>query len=272
MSDLVKDLILATTQYESGSKGDLPDDAFSISASQLGKETLEIYLQMIYGPQPETEVNDATLGTIFHKGMETLAIEEAKKSTDKGLVSGIRTEVSRHTLMRDNWYLTGTNDIEFNIAGGVNIRDYKLTKVYTGKMYRQDPRGHVYGIQAEALSYLFHRESNLSPDNIISTIDFFYKDANKAKMEATHDPIDHDVPSYNIVKIMFEEKSIELQGHIENATIPEQCKDRWPRKISKTAPLIDSKCEWYCGQKHNCPYYKDSGRMGNTNVQLIAGW
>lgn len=272
MSDIVKDLILKKTQYVSGSKGKLPDDAFSISASQLGKNTLEIYLTMIYGPQPEIAIGDATLGTIFHKGME----EYVKEIISEPRVGGdptFRTEVSRHHEMRKNWYLTGTSDLEAEHPDwAVQIRDYKLTKVYAGTMYKKDPRRHTYGIQASALTYLFKRGPGNSERNVTNIIDFFYKDANRMKMESTHEPIEHIPHTPEEVEIMFDTKSRELQTHIENATIPGVCDDLWPRKVPGKSQTINTKCEFYCGQKNNCPYYKDSGKHGNTNVQLIAGW
>lgn len=273
MNDNVKKIILNNTQYVSGSNGKIPEDAFSISASQLGKDTLQIYLQMIYGPQPETEVTDATLGTIFHKGMEEIVLSKDKYILGTSLDANfVRAETSRHLKMKNGWYLTGTSDLEIISDHSVQIRDYKLTKVYAGKMYKKDPRNHTYGIQASALTYLYSHMSSRPVSSIVNIIDFFYKDANRMKSEPTHEPIVHTPHSAQEISNMFNIKSSELQGHIDNATIPPVCEDLWPRKIKAGSPLINSKCEWYCGQKHNCPYYKDSGKMGNTNIQLIAGW
>lgn len=269
MDDNVKKIILESTQYVSGSKDDIPDDAFSISASQLGKETLQIYLQMIYGNQEEKEITDSTLGTIFHKGMETIVKEKIIKDDPEKQM--LFPETPRHLKMKDNWYLTGTSDLEV-IGDNIEIRDYKLTKIYAGKMYRQDPRNHSYGLQASALTYLLSKSNETPYENITNIIDFFYKDANRMKMEQTHDPIIHIPHTKEEIEEVFDKKSKELQHHMENATIPPVCKDLWTRKVAGKTTYVDTKCEFYCNQKNNCPYYKKKQQYKNTSVELIAGW
>lgn len=267
--DTVKKIILEETAYVSGSAGNIPDNELSISASQLGKEDLQIYLQMIYGPQPEEHITDATLGTIFHKGMETIIREKSKKETEAGVE--YYAEQSFSTKIIDGWWLTGTADLVIATSEGFEIHDYKLTKKYTVKSYLSNPTDHQYTLQLSALEYLL-REENMEVyiPGIESVIDFFLKDSIKTKFEAVHEPIVVKTKRSDEIIELFKKKANAIQHHLDNATIPSECKDRWPRKVS--GKTVDTLCEYYCSQKKNCPYYKKKQEYRNTNVELVAGW
>lgn len=267
MENKVKELILDGTKYVSGSVDIVPDDAFSISASQLGKEDLQVYLQMIYGNQPETEISDATLGTIFHKGMECMALEAQE---DQTVQDQILIEHSMAWKLPNEWWFTGTADLVHYNGSTFYIHDYKLTKNYTVKMFRKNVLGHTYGLQMSGLAYLAGKNLMTKDDSVSCTVDFFLKDSNKMKFEPVHVPVTFAPLLPATVEELIVEKTNRIQDHIVNATIPPECKDTWIRKVG--GQTVKTMCEFYCSQKNNCPYYKKKEQYKNSNVNLIASW
>ena len=89
----LKKLIVDGTQYESGYVNE--DDDYVISASMVGKDPLQNYLSIIHGKTAENEVTDATLGTVFHRGMEELVKENMKKMEQKLISLVLRYLCSR---------------------------------------------------------------------------------------------------------------------------------------------------------------------------------
>lgn len=195
----------------------------SLSASSVGNEVCQNWLKQKHGIIDDTKVGANTLGTILHLGMEQIF-------KDDGLVE--------HAMKRelDDYTITGTADL---ILDGC-IYDYKFTKNYTLKKWREDKEGNTYTKQLNVLRWL-------SGDDLDMKLIFFLKDANDAKAEP-HIVIE-DVPVIDIEPVIQQAVN-DLKSVLDQ---PPKCKDVWMRKINGVNK--PSRCMFYCSYSDVCPHY-----------------
>ena len=108
-----------------------------LSASQISKEPLELWLdQKGYDKNPE-KLSDATLGSIVHLGLEKIL-----ESQD---LDGIDIEKRLELSLNNGWTISGKPDLVDH--KNKVIYDYKTGKNYTKKMLDKDGKNHGYAIQ-----------------------------------------------------------------------------------------------------------------------------
>ncbi len=268
--NLEKD-ILEATKYTSGYVN--REDKYVISASMIGKEPLQNYLSILHGKIEADRVNDATLGSVFHKGMEE--IMGAKVGEDEQIYA---VEHSMHVELSNGWILSGTADlITEPTRGNFEIRDYKLTKDYAHKMFMKEKFNHDYTKQLQVLEALFRRGTArpvLINGPITLVCDYFIKDAKAINYEKSHRPEQvpnvvgtKDVNASDVTLAEAVKITDSLQSYIESGEVPPECKDNWTRNIKGVT--IPTKCELYCSHKNHCPYYNPGTR---NSVNLLANW
>ncbi len=265
--DFVKQTIIEGTQYKNAARDENP---LYISASMIGSNELQNFLTIVNEPIAETDITDATLGTILHKGMEAYVLEQTKKSTEPPLV-----EFSMKMILNNGWLLTGTADLITKVSNDhYIIHDYKFVKSYALKMYREDKQKakHSYTLQMNALKLLFKNYMNsLGYENIRIDIQihYFLKDANKMKDEPSYEIVyPPELSSEEMIDIVVE-KTNSLNEYIINGEVPPECsdQDKWFRKVKGTA--VPTRCMKYCsqGKAGNCKYYNP---LGYHSIQNLA--
>jgi len=276
MYDLEKD-ILEATAYKSGYVNE--EDKYVISASMVAKEPIQNYLSILHGKIEADKVNDATLGSVFHKGMEEIMLNKQLKDIgekDSSVIWGI--EHSMHTELSNGWILSGTADLVVEtIPGHFEIRDYKLTKSYAHKMFLKEKYGHEYTKQLQVLEALF-REGKKRPKIIEGqttlVCDYFVKDSKAIEFEVSHRPEQvpnkegiEDVRASEVTLMEVVEITNSLQAYLESGEVPPECQDKWLRNVKGVT--IPSKCVLYCSHNKVCPYYDANTR---TTTNRLAGW
>ena len=267
----LKAIILDETQYVSGFVN--KEDDYVISASMVGKEAIQNYLSIVHGKIHNEEIDDTTLGSVFHLGMETMMNKWMKENP----ASPMFTEHSMDVKLSNGWVLSGTADLilKNETDGTVEIRDYKLTKSYAKTMMKKELMNHTYTKQLQVLDALWH-ESKKDELPTILVCDMFIKDAKAADYELSHEPV--VVPNkigaegMDAHEVLFGEvvaQTDSLQSYIESGTVPPECNDKWIRKIKGVT--IPTKCAFYCshGKAGLCPYYNATSR---TAVNRLANW
>ncbi len=260
MYDLGK-LITDKTQYRSGYTPPPGEDRYVISASMVANDMLQNYLTLVYKKVPEDHISDATLGTIFHKGMEQIIYESLNEPP-------MWAETSMHTILSNDWVLSGTADLIVMPEPGIfEIRDYKLTKNYTLKMMKKNMDMHSYTKQLQVLEALW-RETGAAGYEIVGNItlvcDYFMKDSKAPEYEPVHKPT--QVPNkigsedMNSTEVTFGEVvaiTDSLQTYIESGQMPGECQDTWVRNVK--GRTVHTRCEFYCGHSAVCPYHAKRG-------------
>ncbi len=276
MYDLEKDILKATA-YKSGYVN--KDDKYVISASMIGKEPIQNYLSLLHGKVEADKVNDATLGSIFHRGMEDIMMDKQLDDVgekDSSIIWGI--EHSMHVELSNGWILSGTADLVVEpTLNHFEIRDYKLTKGYAHTMFLKEKYGHDYTKQLQALEALF-REGNKKPKVIEGQInlvcDYFIKDAKAIEFEVSHRPElvpnkegTDDMRAAEITLAEIVAITDSLQGYLEGGEVPPACTDLWIRNVKGV--IVPTKCVLYCSHNKVCPYYNADTRQATNR---LAGW
>jgi hypothetical protein len=268
----IKDVVLKATQYESGYVNDKDD--YVISASMIGKEPLQNYLSIVNGVVHNEEIDDTTLGSVFHIGMEIIMLNKLNKNDGSG-IRGI--EKSWDWKLSNGWILSGTADlVTTDEHGAYSIHDYKLSKSYTLKMLKKEINTHTYTKQLQILETLMKLDKNRSELEVKLIVEFFAKDAKAIENEPTHTslivPNKQGTEEMNAVDTTLNEVldiTNSLQSYIETGQIPPKCTDVWPRNVK--GKIINTKCALYCshGKAGLCPHFDPIGRR---EVERLSSW
>ena len=271
----IKKLILDETQYVSGY--DNAEDKYVLSASMVDREPLQNYLTIVNGRTPQLEIDDTSLGSVFHLGMETMVNKVI--NTDEYRDNIVGSEMSFHTELPNGWIISGTADLVTKDEDHYSIHDYKLSKQYAKRMMIKELHSHTYTVQLQVLDFLF-REDNGRPALIDGEInllcEFFVKDAKAIEEQSTYERIvcpnvigTEDMNAREIMRQKLVTITDSLQSYIESGTIPPVCADRWPRNVKGT--VIPTKCALYCdhGKAGHCPHYNPTDMQ---EADRIANW
>ncbi len=272
----LKKLILEATEYVSGYVNE--DDNYVISASMIGKDPLQNYLSIVHGKIHTEEIDDTTLGSVFHRGMEEIVLDKMK--VDAAVNNNVKTEHPMSWILNNGWVLSGTADLVVNHGGGkFSIHDHKLSKMYAKKMMKKELHTHDYTKQVQALEALFRVTmggiAEITGD-VDLFVEFFAKDAKAIEFEPTHETIKmpnkrgtEETNGTDVTLMSIVEITDSLQAYIEAGEVPPQCKDLWWR-VHKTK-RIPTKCALYCshGKAGLCPHYNPSTR---TEVERLTNW
>jgi hypothetical protein len=223
----------------------------------LGKDVLQNFLTVVYGSHKGTEIDDTTLGSVFHRGMENIAAEKLSWGED---IAELSIEQQMQADLNEDWIVSGRADLRYlHLPSDVYcIHDYKLIKHYAASQVVARP-DHPYRWQLGVLRWLANLTEPAARDKAVHCfIDIFAKDAKRLNGELTYTQI--QVPTGQIltndIQSKLESSTRAIQNYIECGDIPPQCEDLWWRTVGKTK--VPTKCALYCshGKAGVCPYYK----------------
>lgn len=297
MSFDLKKMVLDGIKYE---KDYVKEDGnYVISASMIGREPIQNYLTIVHGTIDDEEIGDTTLGSVFHKGMETIALEYMQTIDDHNPDEPvIQPEEGFSYQLENGWWVEGTADlVNTSDALAFQIRDYKLTKKYAHTMFKKEKHSHNYTKQLQTLEALFRKElekQGMEPTSVELICDFFLKDAKAAEYQPSHEPevvpnklgqayvprlldeegnvVSEEQIAMSAEDVVFEEiieKTNELQRYLESGEIPPACEDKWIRNVK--GKILPTKCVLYCshGKAGLCPHYDAKSRQ---SVERLANW
>lgn len=227
------------------------------SASMFSNTDLQNFLTVVYGAEEPTEIGQATIGNIAHKGMEE--IYRGVKNTQ------VEEDYRIENYEGTGWALTGTADLVVTEPDIVNVHDYKFTKLYAGTSVKKDLR-HGYRMQLNTLKHIIEQVKGYKPEAIKMYLEMFYKDADILYLQKSYEQIEvKDIPD---IKDLILAKINSLDALIKGGEMPPECstKDLWFRKL-KNGNTVRSRCQAYCSVAHVCPYYNPP-----SSKQTISNW
>ena len=246
-----KQLLLNGTKYG----GDSSIERKSISASEFNKPLLQLYYRYKYGIPKQNDIGVNTLGSLIHKGIETILEQR----------DDILTEYGMKYTFDNGWSLTGTADIIDKELK--TILDIKFTKHFVGSDMKTKSDYIIangekddYIVQLSVQRYLWYKETKESYDAGLLLLN---KDAGldfkRGKEVAAFEILDCSdmLLSYNEVESKFNSLVEKLTYHIENNIVPNECEDLMFRKFN--GKTIKMRCK-YCAYNKKCKY-NNSQRM-----------
>jgi len=246
-----KQLLLCGTKYG----GDSSVERKSISASEFNRPLLQLYYRYKYGIPKQNDIGVNTLGSLVHKGIETI-LEPRRE---------ILTEYSMKYIFDNGWSLTGTADIIDKELK--TILDIKFTKHFVGSdmktksdYIRANRWKDDYIVQLSVQKYLWYKETEESYNAGLLLLN---KDAGldfkRGKEVPAFEILDCSdmLLSYDEIENRFNNLIEKLTYHIKNNIVPNECEDLMFRKFN--GRTIKMRCK-YCAYNKECKY-NNSQRM-----------
>ena len=221
------------------------------SGSMWGMTNLQLWLEMNNDDIQKEEINQSTIGSLFHIGMEHIDKANMQAYIEVEVANTIHTK-------NHQWTITGTIDRIIEVIKDkqkyISIQDHKLTKSYVGVILKKEWFQHSYIRQLNTYKWIHQETINQDKQaKYDMRLNLFYKDGE----ELNH------VPHYEIFEVPqipeFEKlllnKLKEIDQFIDNEEPPEKCEDIWWRK-DKQGRSVPTRCTAYCNVNHLCPYYR----------------
>jgi len=212
---------------------DRKSEKYTLSASLIADDILQIWHEQ-QGTEPNAfELNDATLGSILHLGLE-LVFSQANKSF---------TIEQRFSKMIGKWTISGKIDLLDTERN--TIYDFKSAKNYSRKSLKKEGRFHRYAIQLAIYNWLLG-------GGYIAKILWIMKDSNALNLEPTFVEEEIEIMAASEIEDYIKSKtdSLEFYGN----EMPDVCSDLWARKVN--GALVNSRCLCYCKYSNSCKYNK----------------
>ena len=236
MNDIEK-LLIEKTQYGGNSN----PNSKAISASEFGKDILQIYLRQKYGVIENESFSQNTIGSICHIGIQELL-------KDKYMF-----EYDLEHKMSNGWSITGSIDL-LNIKDR-EFFDIKVTKSYTIEKVMKEP-DHQYIWQLSVYKYLLEKHFGFDFNGYLL---FVLKDGGFNFKSMRENPSIEIVNPHLKSNEEVEQKFYQIVDILESGIEPEQCKDLWWRK-TKTGSM-PMRCSKYCSYNKYCKYFKNMNPM-----------
>ena len=223
--------------------GNMEPGKKQISASQLGNDTLQLYLKYKHGGKESIIFDAATFGSIYHLGAEY-----AFKDIDT-----VETEKSLSYELSNGWLVTGSIDLIDHKHK--LIVDHKTTTATSIASTQKEGKNSSYGLQQSVYRWLLKKNYDLDYSAILAMVDknFSYFKDNKFNQINF---IEIDTHTIEDTEQLLLDKTNELQSYIDLDQEPGQCQNLfwYARKGQKRKAM---KCLHYCDQSQHCPYFSD---------------
>jgi len=238
-----------------------------ISASQLGSSVYEILMRIKYGAIESKEINNATIGSILHKGLECIFKNEPMIDVELDL-----------SYKYKEWNITGTADLYDKETK--TIYDYKFikktkvngSKTITGlidKLKNNDDDEYFW--QLCLLRYLANKNGLEVKRLVLFTVSpdagWDYEKKRYIKFDDEVEiPLNYisDEKIEKRIDSLIKELNLYVDFENNKITLPDNCeaKTKYGFLVDNNGKKIPRKCELYCSYKDVCKLYR------NKNLNL----
>lgn len=210
-----------------------------LSASQLSKDVLELYLAANFDPKPGV-FSKGEIGSIFHMGMETMFKEHIL------VKDGSCIQEKRFSRKIGDYTIDGKMDM-IDFMNHI-IYDWKGMSAYAYGLFRPNDKMHKINIQMAVYNWLLKGEFAAEAHVFITDWD---------PVKPTHPASAYQIVKCDIMDLIETEAYIankidELESWMAKMKTPPVCDDVMPRYV-KPSVYINAKCAYYCDYSHVCP-------------------
>ena len=235
-------LLLAATGYSGNKK----KEQKLISASSLGNDMLQLYLDYRHGKTEDKKFEASNVGSMFQLGVDKACGDAMEGFENPQYISAKRFT---HTLP-NGWVVSGEID-QLDTVNKVII-DNKVSTATAKKKVLTEGLGHQYALQLGVYKYLVHK--NLGED-YSGALAFVDKSASYFKPTSGDTMNYMNVKTYDYEEIeeLLIKKSNELQEYIDLDEEPGVCENRFPFKSKSITKMM--RCIHYCSFNQVCEHY-----------------
>lgn len=216
--------------------------AKKLSASQVSKDLLELYLAATETAQPRNGWSRGHIGSVFHLGME----EIFKKQKD--VIDGRYVQEKRFSkTLQNGWQIDGKMDM-IDFMDHI-IFDWKGMSASAYKEFKKNDKTHKINVQMSVYNWLLGGNFECQAHVFITDWD----PVNAEHPAQAYQIVECDIIPKDEIELYMLDKTYELQKYLDAKKAPPECADVMPRYVTKTKEYINSKCEFYCDYSHVCP-------------------
>jgi len=218
-----------------------------LHVSQITQDAHLLALKFVHGSRIQPEINEMTLGTMFHEGALALITRKLK---EEGVAYASEFQLCHYI---EDWQLVGHPDLAvFPEDGKIIVCDLKLTSSFTYQKYLKNQLDHAYTYQLNWYRFMI-REAVDGDFDIQMRLLFFIKNV------STSFSADIDRVYYEVEVPLIENERLlsEARGKIKqiNAILEKEF------KFSKCDDVymksgVPTRCQKYCSYNDVCPFYQ----------------
>ena len=232
--------ILENYKFYDGEKRNM-----KLSASQVSKDILELYLAATEDPKPRVGWTRGEIGSVFHLGMEQ--IFKGEEAVKEGTVI---QERRFSKLLPNTWEIDGKMDqVDFDQSF---IEDWKGMSASAYAEFKKNSKDHRINMQMAVYNWLLNGGFTCRAHCFITDWDPV-KDSHPAN---AYQIVECNIYTPEEIQAYMMEKTDTLAEYLAAKKTPPQCDDLMPRWV-KGKTYINSKCEYYCDYSHVCKRKKD---------------
>ncbi len=224
-----------------------------ISASGLGSDLLQLYLDYQHGKSEDTKFEASNLGSMYQLG-----VDKACEGSEQ-FQSALRL---KHVLP-NGWTCSGEMD-QLDLINKVII-DNKVSTTTSKKKVKEGGKDHQYALQLGVYKYLLYKNGYGDYAGALAFID---KGASYFKPNSgdTLELFEVETYDYDEIEALLVDKSDKLQEFIDINEEPPICADRFPFKSKGTTTPM--RCNFYCDFNKYCSHYSQERSDRSSILRL----
>ncbi len=234
----------------SGYSGNRKSGQKIISASSLGNDMLQLYLDFKHGKSEDTKIEASNIGSIFQLGVDKACELEEAMAIDQELEPQYISARRLTYELSNGWTVSGEID-QIDTVNKVII-DNKLSTGTALKKVHEQGKSHSYALQLAVYKFLMWKDTG---EDYSGALAFGDKSASYFKPNSgdSMNYLNVETHDYKDIEQMLLEKSNTLQEFLDNDLEPTICADRFPKKErGRTKPM---RCIHYCNYSKHCKHY-----------------
>ncbi len=242
-------LLLKATGYSGNKKANQK----IISASGLGSDLLQLYLDYKNGKSEDTKFEASNLGSMYQLG-----VDKACEGS-----SQFQSALRLNHVLPNGWTASGEMD-QLDNENKIII-DNKVSTTTSKKKVKEGGKDHQYALQLGVYKYLLYKNGYGDYAGALAFIDkgaSYYKPNSGDTLEL----FEVETYSYEEIEAMLVEKSNKLQEFIDIDEEPPVCADRFPYKSKGVT--ISMRCRHYCDFNKYCSHYNADRSDRGSILQL----
>ena len=222
----------------------------TLSASQVSRDVLELYLAATEDPKSRT-FGKGEIGSIFHLGMKEVfkshpSVKDAEWVQEKRFTKGL-----------GQWSINGKMDM-IDFMDHI-IYDWKGMSAYAYSIFRKNDKMHKINIQMAIYNWLLGGGFTAEAHVFITDWD----PVKPSHPASAYQIVKCEIMSFDEVEVYMAGKIASLSSYLDLKKTPPKCEDVMPRFV-KEGVYINSKCAYYCDYAHVCK------RKANDTAKVLG--
>ena len=215
----------------------------TFSVSSLGQDLLRNYYDFTQGKTLDNEFGHNTAGSLYQLG-----VDDVFKNSNK-----YHSAIRMNYQLPNGWKVSGEMD-QVDTVNKIIIDNKLLGKTSIDKIKKaiKNDTIHNYQLQLAGYRMLMYKNHGVPYRSVLAV---FNKSSN-VMLKASGKPLlwfEFSTPTLEAIEQMYIDRTNDLQHHLDNDIVPDQCVDiAWGKMKGRNIPIT---CTYFCGHNIICKYF-----------------